>query len=81
MPMPIRQVVAISIYLQTRLQPGVTRQLTTAHLDDLVELVEAGARRVGVAGTAEARGHAVGTARSAEVEVATCGSQVAWEAH
>ena len=44
--------------------------MTLSHLDGAIELEEAGARGVGVAGAAETRGGAVVSARGAEVDVA-----------
>ena len=55
---------------QLLLQPGVVGELAAGHLLDPVELVEAGARGVGVAGGVTGGDRAVDTAAGAEVEVA-----------
>ena len=72
---PERVAVLVDVHVGGQLlgQPGVRRQLAPAHLLDAIELVEARAGGVGVAGSAEAWGHAIGAAGGAEIEAVGLG--------
>src|SRR5690606_27998155 len=69
-PVRVADLVEVHVRGHLRLQPGIRRQDRTRLLVDPGQVVEAGARGVRVAGTAEARRRAVGAAAGAEREVA-----------
>ena len=72
-PVGVAGLVEVDVVRQLRLEPGVRRQPRAPLLGDAIEVVEAGPRRVRVAGARSRRDDAVGPGPLLEVEVGVAG--------
>src|SRR5690606_33472165 len=68
-PEGVALVVDVHVGRELALQPRVRGQITATHLLDAIQLVEAAARRVGVAGRMAGRNSTVGAGAFLEIEV------------